>query len=415
MDRIQISRFKKLRNLALIRQIAGVAILACGVSGCALVVPKDGPTNGAIGDNAVAKLDHEPDGDKLKYALVKLSPEVISEVNAYTAAIQPRFPTSLGRIPQADVRINAGDRVSITIYEASAGGLFIPSEAGSRAGNFVQVPAQQVDPSGNIVAPYAGTIHAAGRVASDISNEIVAKLRHRAIEPQVVLSIDERRSSEVAVLGEVNSSIKFSLDPGGTRILAALARAGGNRYPDYETDVVLQRNRQTYRSTLRSITRDSKQNIQVEAGDVIYVAHQPHYFLVLGATPYPGTTGGSSTRRYTFDDDQVSLSEAIAKAGGLNSSRANPSAVFVYRIENRTTLEKLSVDVSAFNGNDIPTIYSIDMRRGDGLFLAQGFQMRNRDNVFAADTDSVDLVKLTDVINAVNFSVGGVKATINEF
>ena len=33
-----------------------------------------------------------------------------------------------------------GDMVSVTIFEAEAGGLFVPSEAGARPGNFVMLP-----------------------------------------------------------------------------------------------------------------------------------------------------------------------------------------------------------------------------------------------------------------------------------
>jgi polysaccharide export outer membrane protein len=48
--------------------------------------------------------------------------------------------------------------VSVTIFEAEAGGLFVPSEAGARPGNFVTLPEQIVDSNGNITVPYAGTI-----------------------------------------------------------------------------------------------------------------------------------------------------------------------------------------------------------------------------------------------------------------
>ena len=45
------------------------------------------------------------------------------------------LPTSLG----------VGDVVSVTIFEAEAGGLFLPSEAGARPGNFVTLPDQIVE------------------------------------------------------------------------------------------------------------------------------------------------------------------------------------------------------------------------------------------------------------------------------
>ena len=40
--------------------------------------------------------------------------------------------------------------MSVTIFEAEARGLFVPSEAGARPGNFVMLPEQIVDSNGNI-------------------------------------------------------------------------------------------------------------------------------------------------------------------------------------------------------------------------------------------------------------------------
>src|SRR5207244_1788085 len=66
------------------------------------------------------------------------------------------------------IRIGVGDVVQISIFESSAGGLFIPAEAGVRPGNFVTLPSQTVDRSGTISVPFAGQIPAAGRSIPDI-------------------------------------------------------------------------------------------------------------------------------------------------------------------------------------------------------------------------------------------------------
>ena len=126
-----------------------------------------------------------------------------------------------------NVRVGAGDTVTVTIFEAQAGGLFIPGQPGTSAGNFVTIPAQQVDRSGQITVPYAGGINAVGRTPAEIQADIEGKLRSRAIEPQVVVSISNRQSDEVSILGEVNAPVRFALEPGGTKLLNAIARAGG--------------------------------------------------------------------------------------------------------------------------------------------------------------------------------------------
>ena len=63
-----------------------------------------------------------------------------------------------------ELRFGIGDVVSVTIFEAAAGGLFIPTEAGVRPGNFVTLPDQTVDNDGNISVPYAGLVKAARSV-----------------------------------------------------------------------------------------------------------------------------------------------------------------------------------------------------------------------------------------------------------
>ena len=65
------------------------------------------------------------------------------------------------------------DAVSVTIFEAEAGGLFLPSEAG----NFITLPEQTAHSNGNITVPYAGTIRAAGRTPLEVQQAIIEALR----------------------------------------------------------------------------------------------------------------------------------------------------------------------------------------------------------------------------------------------
>jgi protein involved in polysaccharide export with SLBB domain len=81
------------------------------------------------------------------------------------------------RSPPRGITLGIGDVVSVTIFEAEAGGLFVPSEAGARPGNFVTLPDQIVDSNGNITVPYAGTIRAAGRTPSEVQQAIIEALR----------------------------------------------------------------------------------------------------------------------------------------------------------------------------------------------------------------------------------------------
>ena len=118
----------------------------------------------------------------------------------YTPRISNTFTDR--RLPKA-FQFGVGDVVSVTIFEAAAGGLFIPSEASVRPGNFVTLPNQEVDNNGNISVPYAGNIRAQGRTPVEVQQAIVDALKNRAIEPQAVVSLATQRTSLVTVLGDV--------------------------------------------------------------------------------------------------------------------------------------------------------------------------------------------------------------------
>ncbi|MGL4325715.1 MAG: polysaccharide biosynthesis/export family protein, partial [Beijerinckiaceae bacterium] len=309
------------------------------------------------------------------YVLVNLDQDLMRHVANHS---DPRFAGMFsGRGGPSGLRIGAGDVLAISVFEAGPGGLFTPAvTAGARPGNFVELPAQTVGRDGNINVPYAGSIPVANRSPSTVERMIEQRLKNRAIEPQVVVTLREQRSSQVSVLGEVNAPAKFTLNPQGERILDAVARAGGPRYPVYETVVALQRNGKKAQASMASLINSPKSNIFVQPGDLVYVTREQKHFVALGASGQNGL--------FFFDSERVSLSYAMGKAGGLLDERAEPSGVFVYRMEPRHQVARYGVDVTPY-GSTIPVVYSINLRDPSGLFLAQNFQMQNKDVIFVGN------------------------------
>ena len=129
-----------------------VTALGC-TAGCGLM-PTSGP---AVEDVQAAGTTHPV---SLPYELVKLTPQVVQILAASTPTFASTF--SDRRVP-GEIRFGVGDVVSVTIFEAAAGGLFIPAEAGVRPGNFITLPSQAVDHNGNISVPYTSGIRAQGR------------------------------------------------------------------------------------------------------------------------------------------------------------------------------------------------------------------------------------------------------------
>jgi polysaccharide biosynthesis/export protein len=372
-------------------------------SGCG-VIPKDGPTGEEVRSGSEVQLT---DPSALSYALVKITPTVARHVQRETAKpVLFRGDARSTGLP--NVRVGAGDTVTVTIFEAQAGGLFIPGQPGTSAGNFVTIPAQQVDRSGQITVPYAGGINAVGRTPAEIQADIEGKLRSRAIEPQVVVSISNRQSDEVSILGEVNAPVRFALEPGGTKLLNAIARAGGAKNPGYETVVTLQHRGRVDQALLTSIIANPSYNINLSPGDVVYASREQRFYMVFGATPAPGGVVGSQNRRFTFEVENLTLAEAVARAGGLDDLRADPRSVFLFRSEPKALLKEMGVDVSRFREDIVPTVYTLDLSDTQGFFIANSFYMRHKDVIFVSDSPSRDLIKFLDIIRAIGGTVSDV-------
>lgn len=351
------------------------------VSGCTFF-PSQGPNSSTINTG-------EGQAVNQSYVVIKLTPEVTKFLE--TRPSDSLAGTFTDRRPAPDLRVGVGDVVTVTIFEAAPGGLFTPGQsAGARPGNYVELPPQIVNRNGNISVPYAGLVTASGRSLTQIQATIEDRLRNRAIEPQAIVSLREQRATQVSVLGEVNISQKFALNPAGERILDVIARAGGPKYPSYETAVTLQRRGRKATVAFGRLILNPANNIYTQPGDVVYLAREQRSFAALGASGLNG--------QFNFDSETVNLAQAVGKSGGLLDERADPGAVFLYRTEPRSLVEKMGTDVSGFEGKTIPVIYSLDLRDPSGFFLAKQVDMRNKDIIFVANAASVEITKFLQFV-----------------
>jgi polysaccharide biosynthesis/export protein len=370
--------------------LAAIALLAL-LPACSLL-PGTGPKSDAVENYATAGLRSN---SALPYALVDISNDTIgflSQPNVVT--FQGAFPD---KRPKPTQVVGVGDVLNVSIFEAAPGGLFTPGQAaGARPGNFVDLPAQAVDQKGSIYIPYAGEIPAAARTLPDIQQAIVARLRNRAIEPQVVVSLNQQHSSVVSVLGDVNTPGVLAVNSVGERMLALIARAGGPKFEAIETYVTLQRDGKRVKVLLSRIVHDPNENIFIRPNDVIFLTHESPTFTALGALNQ-NVFGFNS--EISFDVETLTLAQAIGKSGGLNDQQSDPAEVYVYRYEDRAFLNKLGVDTSRFTFDRVPTIYHINLRDPSGMLLAAGFQMRTKDIMYVANARVVDYYKFLTLMN----------------
>jgi polysaccharide export outer membrane protein len=326
--------------------------------------------------------------NSLPYALVRVTPKV----TAILAKTAPRLAHLAGRPAPKDIRFGIGDVVGVTIFEASAGGLFLPAESGVRPGNFISIPNQSVDAKGDISIPYAGTIRVQGRTQVQVQQAIIDALKNRAIEPQVIVTLIDQRTSLINVLGDVGRPSRLPASAAGERILDVITRVGGTNGPGSDMWVMLERDKRRELAPFGALVYEPANNIYIHPNDTIYVYKEPQTFLTFGAL--------GAQQQIPFGAWRLSLAEAVSKAGGLNDSRSDPASTFLYRGETRDVAEALGIDCSPFEGPIIPVIYNINFRDPAGFFLASNFEMRNKDIIYVSNAFSVENTKFLSYLHS---------------
>ena len=149
----------------------------------------------------------------------------------------------------------------------------------------------QVDASGRISYPLAGTIEVAGKTPTELSGLLEARLREAYVRnPEVTVNLEDALSQTVTVGGSVSAPGAFPVI--GTMTLSrAIARAGGLTELAKKSDVVVFRtvggNRYAGLYNLQAIHRGNYQDPEIFANDVIIVGESASRRLfrdALGAT-----------------------------------------------------------------------------------------------------------------------------------
>jgi polysaccharide export outer membrane protein len=376
--------------------VAAASSLAL-ITGCS-TLPDSGPSAGSVASRT--------DGDaSLHYEYVDINNGVIDALKRRpNDSLVARFGD--GRMP-AEPPIGVGDTLSVTIWEASAGGLFsspLTSDKLSAGLNSATIPEQVVGRDGAISIPYAGRIKVAGRVPRDVQTAIEAALEGKAVKPQVLVTISRALSNTVSIEGEVGTPGRVPLSVKGDRLLDILSASGGSRTPVNETFVELARGKETSQAPLSRIIANPSENIYLRPGDTITVVRQPQTFIAYGAT--------GRDAQIPFESDGLTLGEAIAKANGLTDSRADPAGVFIFRYENEAAARAVRPSSPLIRpGETTPIVYHLDLSNPASLFLQQHFAICDRDVIYVANSPSTTVQKIFEIVSP-SISVAGSAATI---
>ena len=314
----------------------------------------------------------------------------------------PAFADVLAGVQPVGTTVGKGDVLEVTIWEAPPATLFGGPAPDGRAGAGIatsrptSVPELMVGPEGTIMVPFAGTIAAAGRSLHEIEAEVVKRLRGKANAPQVQVRVVRNATATVTVVGDVSNSARVALTPRGERILDVLAQVGGVKPPVNLTTIQVTRDGRNHRMLMSAIIERSENNIVLARDDVVTALFQPYSFTVLGAA--------NRNDEIRFEAFGITLSQALGRIGGLQDGRANPRGVFIFRWEEPTVP----------GGQRVPVIYSFDLKDPTVYFIAQQFQMADKDLVYITNAPVAELQRFVSIVSQTILPIATVTTVIQQ-
>tara|TARA_R110002050_G_scaffold99955_1_gene207168 strand:- start:2227 stop:3366 length:1140 start_codon:yes stop_codon:yes gene_type:complete len=270
-----------------------------------------------------------------------------------------------------DYTVGPGDVLQIIVWDHPE--LTIPAggeRSSAESGNWVHN-------DGTIFYPYVGIIKVAGLRVTEIRDMVTNRLSKYIEDPQVDVSVAAFRNKKIYITGEVETPGLYPVTNVPTRLIDAIGEAGGLTSEADWSSVVLTRNGNDYRLSLRDIYQfgNTAQNILLQPNDVINVNPVTDAkVFVLGEVRQPASL--------QMGRNGLTLAEALAEKGGLNQQESNASGVFVFR--------------KALEGEDHGIdVYQLNAKDAAALILADSFELQERDIVYVT---AAPLVKWNRVL-----------------
>ncbi|MBA2778684.1 polysaccharide export protein [Billgrantia kenyensis] len=330
------------------RNLAWYLFAVISLSGCAL----------APGGNITYDAD-PPDIDHL-VDIQAITPELVSryrrEVNGDIASLMP--PQLRTEIDEYEYLVGRSDVLSITVYDHPE--LTIPAggeRSAEEAGHVVQR-------DGSIFYPYIGRVHVEGRTVEDIRRILTSRLSQYISDPQLEVRVAGYRSKRVYISGAVGSPGTLPVTNEPMTVLDAISAVGGASDSANWHQVVLNRDGRKEELSLYALLRqgDQTQNRLLKDGDVVHVPTlETQNVAVLGQVRSPGNL--------TLGNERITLTDAIARAGGVVETAARPSGIFVIRTQPEES-------------DKIATVYQLDISNATALTMGTHFPLQPQDVVY---------------------------------
>ena len=340
-------------------RLLALVALAATVSACGL--PRSGPTKREIFAGSVLR-----EGDAF---IVTVNPRVTR-----ASSVMPAYGFSNSFLKAGVVgsdTIQPGDVLTMTVFENVKDDPLL-GNTGERVSILEEV---QVDGQGNIFIPYAGKIKAAGQTPESLREIITKKLDTQTPDPQITVQRLAGNGQTVTVSGAVSAQGVYPIERPTRTLSAMVAQAGGVAIDPASALVRVTRGRETGKVWLQDLYENPALDIALRGGDEVVVERDQRAFTALGAT---GTQS-----LVPFESQTLSAIEAIAQVGGLSTTLADPTGVFVFRNE-PAPIANAVLGRSDLRG-DQRMVYVLDLTQPTGMFEARDFLVRDGDTVYVTE------------------------------
>jgi polysaccharide export outer membrane protein len=272
--------------------------------------------------------------------------------------------------------IGPGDILSIVVWDHPE--LVLPTQTyaiGSGATELAigdtasGIPGYTVSSTGYIQFPYTGLLKVAGLTELQARNLIVNSSGKYIQDPQITVRVLGFRSKRIFVDGAVTTPGTVAINDVPMTLLEGINRAGGILPTgDRSAVFVIREGKRTRVNLPALIERGQDLNqVMLKPGDIVRVTpRDDSKIFVMGEVFLPSAP--------VMRDGRMSLTEALALAGGPNQLTSDPSQIFVVRSTEDAT----------------PLVFHLNAGSPQALAVAEKFELQPKDVVFV---DSAGLVR----------------------
>jgi polysaccharide export outer membrane protein len=274
-----------------------------------------------------------------------------------TAGVSAIDPALLAYQPPP-YRIGAGDTLFITVWEHPE----LTAPAGAQQP--ILANGRLVRSDGTLFYPYVGVLKAEGLTIEELREILTKKLSVTVQKPQVDVAVGGYGSQRVSLSGAFTNAEPQPITPVPLTLTQAVGTAGVAVTVANLSGFILTRDGHDYPIDLNALKNSAgvEQDIYLKSGDRLYLPYNDNQELyVVGEVIRPTVI--------TFKTSDLTLTQALGRAGGLDPTTSKGKAVYVIR--------------GVKNLEQAPSqVYQLDARSPVAFALADQFKVKAGDVVF---------------------------------